>query len=136
MVESDFRCQVLLAEDDLVSTELVMAILSVLECDVTAVAKGADAIEIFKTKRFHLVLLDFHLFDMNGDQVATAMRANEVARGARPTCIAALTGSAMPNEIARCRASGMDEILGKPIDFARLRALAVDAFQSECEIHD
>lgn len=134
MVAADLRCQVLLAEDDLVNTELVVAILSVLECDVTAVARGADAIEAFKAKRFHLVLLDFHLSDMNGDQVATAMRANEVARGARPTCIAALTGSAMPNEIARCRASGMDDILGRPIDFARLRALAIDAFQSEFEV--
>lgn len=135
MVDSDLRCQVLLADDDPVNIELVVAILSVLECDVTAVTKGAKAIEAFKAKRFHLVLLDFHLFDMNGDQVATAMRALEIARKARPTCIAALTGSAMPNEIARCRAAGMDEILGKPIDIARLRALAVDAFQNEFATH-
>lgn len=134
MGQRDLKCEVLLVEDNPVNTELVKAILDSLECTVTAVAKGGDAIEAFKEKRFHLVLLDFHLPDMDGDQVATALRAIESSRlQIKPTRIAALTASAMPDELRRCIASGMDEVLAKPIDIAGLRALAVEAFQ---EVHN
>lgn len=111
-----FRCQVLLAEDNPVNTELALAVLATVDCDVTAVDNGLQALETFKAKRFHLLLLDSHMPLMDGGAVAKAVRDVEAARQLKPAWIVALTGSALPEDYRRCMDAGMDEVFTKPMD--------------------
>lgn len=130
-MDEPFRCQVLLAEDNPVNTELALAVLDMVDCDVTPVENGLLALEAFKEKRFHLLLLDFHMPEMDGDAVARAVRALEATRQLTPAWIVALTGSAMPEEYRRCIDAGMDEVLTKPMDVHRLRALVCELCHRE-----
>ncbi|RZL03365.1 MAG: response regulator [Rubrivivax sp.] len=131
MVQPAFRCQVLLAEDNPVNTELALAVLALVDCDVTAVDDGLRALEAFKQKKFHLLLLDFHMPGMDGGAVASAVRTLEAAQQLAPVWIVALTGSAMPDEYRRCIDAGMDEVFTKPMDVNRLRNLVIDLCQRQ-----
>lgn len=126
-----FRCQVLLAEDNPVNTELALAVLALVDCDVTPVENGLHALQAFKEKKFHLLLLDFHMPGMDGGAVAKAARAHEAAQQLSPAWIVALTGSAMPDEHQRCIDAGMDEVFTKPMDVTRLRDLVKELCQRE-----
>ena len=131
MVQATSRCQVLLAEDNPVNTELALAVLALVDCDVTPVEDGLRALEAFKQKRFHLLLLDFHMPLMDGGAVARAVREFEAAHGLSPAWIVALTGRAMPEEYQHCIDAGMDEVLTKPMDVNRLRDLVSDLCRRE-----
>lgn len=131
MAQPTSRCQVLLAEDNPVNTELALAVLALVDCDVTAVEDGLRALEAFKQKKFHLLLLDFHMPLMDGGAVASAVRGFEAAQRLNPAWIVALTGSAMPEEHQRCIDAGMDEVLTKPMDVNRLRDLVSDLCRRE-----
>ncbi len=111
---------VLLVEDLAVNQEVARRFLERLGWDVTVAADGAAAVEAFGQRQFDLVLMDVQMPVMDG---LTATR--EIRRLEPPgthTPIVALTASAMSGELERCRDAGMDEMLTKPIEFARLRA--------------
>lgn len=131
MVQTTDRCQVLLAEDNPVNTELALAVLALVDCDVTSVEDGQRALEAFKQKKFHLLLLDFHMPIMDGGAVASAVRKIETAKQLAPTWIVALTGSAMPDEYQRCIDAGMNEVFTKPMDVNRLRNLVSNVCKRE-----
>ncbi|MGH6648039.1 response regulator [Aquabacterium sp.] len=131
MDKSDGRCQVLLAEDNPVNMELAKAVLALVDCDVTPVEDGLRALEAFKQKKFHLLLLDYHMPLMDGSAVASAVRAFEATQQLGPTWIVALTGSAMPAEYQRCMDAGMNEVLTKPMDVGRLRDLVSEVCKRE-----
>jgi CheY-like chemotaxis protein len=131
MVKSKDRCQVLLAEDNPVNTELALAVLALADCDVTPVEDGGRALQVFKQKKFDLLLLDFHMPVMDGGAVASAVRAFEAAEHRVPVWIVALTGSAMPEEYQRCIDAGMNDVLTKPMDVYRLRDLVSEVCKRE-----
>ena len=80
---------------------------------VVVVADGVSAITALQTERFDLVLMDMEMPVMGGIGATRAVRSMEQARR---TPIVALTANAMPQQIADCRAAGMDDYLSKPID--------------------
>lgn len=85
-----------------------------------AVASGAEAVAAALAEPFRLVLLDCNLPDLDGPQVARAIRSGEAGRGLR-TPILAVTASGAEAERERCRAAGMDGFLLKPLGAASLR---------------
>lgn len=74
-----------------------------------------------------VVLLDLHLPDMDGRQVAGRLRADPRTAGSR---LIALSANAMPEDILAARAQGFDDYWTKPIDFDRflggLDAIAIE----------
>jgi two-component system sensor histidine kinase EvgS len=86
-----------------------------------AVASGAEAIDALSHRvRYTSVLLDLDMPEMDGFQVAQAIRASEDVRVARIPIIA-LTTQADQDLAARCRAAQMDGLLIKPVDLSELR---------------
>ncbi len=63
-----------------------------------------------------LVLLDLHLPDLHGREVAARLRADPRTAGCR---IVALSAGALPEDIRNARAQGFDDYWTKPIDFNR-----------------
>ena len=86
-----------------------------------AVASGADALDALSHRvRYTSVLLDLDMPDMDGFEVAAAIRASSDPRVARIP-IVALANQIDQDLAARCRAATMDGLLSKPVDLSELR---------------
>jgi CheY-like chemotaxis protein/anti-sigma regulatory factor (Ser/Thr protein kinase) len=110
--------RVLLAEDNPINAMLARALLEREGCAVDRVQTGLQALEAGSTGAYDLILLDLRMPELNGCEVAEALRA----RGVR-TPIAALTADAFHDTRQICLKAGMDDFVTKPIDTAALRAL-------------
>ena len=114
-----YSADVLVAEDNLTNQMVIRLSLERIGCAVTIVADGAAAIETCLAQRFDLVLMDVQMPVMDGLEATREIRRREVP--GRHTPIVALTASAMTGDLEQCTAAGMDGMLTKPLEQARLR---------------
>jgi signal transduction histidine kinase/ActR/RegA family two-component response regulator len=111
-----------LVVDDVAPNRLVARIL--LEGaghEVELAADGAEAVAAVQRGGFDLVLMDVHMPGVDGLEATRRIRALEGA--ARRVPIIALTADALPDQMERCHAAGMDGHLAKPLDRASLLAV-------------
>jgi signal transduction histidine kinase/DNA-binding response OmpR family regulator len=113
------RGRVLVAEDNPVNQKVAARLLERLGLSVDVAADGAQALELWRTRRHDLVLLDCQMPVLDGYRTAAALRAEE-ERGEHVP-IVALTANAMAEDRARCLAAGMDDYLAKPVRLEDLR---------------
>jgi CheY-like chemotaxis protein/HPt (histidine-containing phosphotransfer) domain-containing protein len=106
-----------------VNREVASRFLERFGCTSTTVTNGADALEVCATRRFNLILMDVQMPVMDGLTATRELRRRE--SGGIHTPIVALTASAMSGELERCLAAGMDALLTKPLEVARLREVLV-----------
>jgi CheY-like chemotaxis protein len=80
---------------------------------------GTNGIDLARSLRPDLVLLDMQLPDMDGFAVLDALRADPATRDLR---VIALSASAMPELVAQVFARGAADYWTKPLDFDRFLA--------------
>ncbi len=110
--------RVLVADDAPANRELVSAILGGLGLTVDLVEDGAQAVEAARAGAYDLILMDVHMPVMDGMDATRAIRAG--GGPASTTPIIALTANVQPEQVAACRAAGMDAHVGKPIQVGEL----------------
>jgi len=115
------QARVLLVEDDRTSRYVIGKILGDYGCSVEAVANGREAVAAFTAGTYDVVFMDCQMPVMDGYE-ATA-RIRELEDGGTRTPIIAMTASVMRGQTERCRAAGMDDFLGKPLEGERVRAV-------------
>jgi CheY-like chemotaxis protein len=76
-------------------------------------------LEKLREQAFDLTLMDMVMPEMDGMQVTQILR-EEFAAPARRMPVLALTASANPVDHDRCLASGMNDVLHKPLDEQQL----------------
>ncbi|AGA92070.1 PAS domain S-box [Thioflavicoccus mobilis 8321] len=116
---------ILLVEDNPYNQRVIGQQLNLLGYAVETAEDGREALPLWRTGRFALVLTDCHMPEMDGYELTRAIRAEEGAEGdgGRHTPIVAITADAMKGTEASCRAAGMDDYLAKPIQLHQLRGL-------------
>jgi len=120
--------EILLVEDNLLNQKVVTFNLRKYNYNVTAVMYGTEAIELYKTKKFDLILMDIMLPEMDGFQITTAIRQYEKETNISESIpIIALTANALDNDRDKCYSAGMDEYLSKPFTSDELIAV-IDKF--------
>lgn len=112
--------KILVVEDNRINARLITEILLRLEATPQVVETGQAAIISLDSNPPDAILLDLHLPDMDGLEVARAMRASRVGSQLR---IYALTASSDPALARAARAAGVDDVLLKPVDEATLAYL-------------
>ena len=113
--------KILLVEDNLMNQKVVMFNLKKLNCDITPVSNGKEALEIFKNNSFDLILMDIMLPEMNGYEITTEIRKFEKLREVKnPVTIIALTANTYENDKEKCISVGMNEYLSKPFSAQQL----------------
>ena len=112
---------ILVAEDNETNQKVILWQLGLLGFAADVVDNGHDALESWRGGDYALLLSDLHMPQMDGYELATAIRT--VERGLTHTPIVALTANALAGEAARCRAAGMDDYLAKPAPLAKLKAV-------------
>ncbi|MCE9627373.1 MAG: response regulator [Candidatus Eisenbacteria bacterium] len=122
------RLRLLLVDDDPVNQLVTTSALHRVGYNVEVVHSGRRAIERTEQERWDLILMDVQMPDLDGCRATAAIRARE--RGAWRTPIVGLSSSTDPGaERERGLASGMDLVLGKPIQLEEL-ASVVERFTS------
>ncbi len=112
---------VLVAEDDSVNQKVAMVLLEKLGHNPTVVNNGADAVAAAAQVQYDLILMDIQMPGMDGFEATAAIRASE-AKSGKHVPIVALTAHAMKGDEERCRQTGMDDYLSKPLSLDALRA--------------
>jgi len=117
---------VLLVEDNPVNQLIATEMLKTLGItDLSIAEDGAAAVDTFATQRPDLVFMDCMMPVVDGYEATARIRAHEREAGLPRTRIVAMTANAMPGDRERCRASGMDDYISKPLDLDRLREMLV-----------
>ena len=102
--------RVLVAEDNPVNREVVLAQLHMLGYAASAVENGADAVKAVESGDYDLVLMDCQMPVMDGFEATLHIRGSD-----RPEIpIVAITADAMPADRDRCLKGGMNDYLAKP----------------------
>ena len=73
---------------------------------------GVEAIDMWRSKRYDLILMDCQMPNMDGYEASQNIREQEGSSGRIP--IIALTANASDQDREKCLASGMDEVITKP----------------------
>jgi PAS domain S-box-containing protein len=110
------RSRLLVAEDDVVISEVLGSMLKMAGYDAVFVENGHQAVEMWDKEPFDLILMDVQMPRMNGFEATGAIRERERARGGY-TPIVAMTAHALKEDEQRCLDAGMDQYISKPIDF-------------------
>ncbi|HEX5655867.1 MAG TPA: response regulator, partial [Polyangiales bacterium] len=112
--------RILVAEDNELNITLMRELLTRAGQKTSFAATGHAALELAKSGRFDLLLLDLHLPELDGFEIARAIRDHERSVGGRLP-IVAVTARSSKLDHARCVAAGMDAFLTKPLDADELR---------------
>ncbi|MBF0152569.1 MAG: response regulator [Magnetococcales bacterium] len=119
--------RILLADDSRESRLLVSAILQGTPHTLHPARNGQEAVDLFTTTSFDLVIMDVIMPEMDGYEATRLMRAIE-ARDNRPhTPIVAMTSFTAQDDHGRILAAGCDLCLAKPIQKNQLLKL-IDRF--------
>ncbi|MCX5828965.1 MAG: ATP-binding protein [Deltaproteobacteria bacterium] len=121
--------RILVAEDDDISSRVLLEMLELGEARFHAVGTGREAIEAWQQEVFDLIIMDVQMPEMNGLEATATIRAvekNDPETG-KHIPIIALTGHAAPEDHQLCLAAGMDAYLTKPFLmnelFSQIKAL-------------
>lgn len=122
--------RILVAEDDATNRLVIRAILKKLQIEHDIVANGLLVFERYKQTpdAYDMILMDCEMPEMNGYQAAEEIRSYEKQQKLKAIPIVALTAHVLPEYEARCYHSGMNMVIGKPIDIKIL----TDAFDQLC----
>ncbi|MET0209525.1 MAG: response regulator, partial [Burkholderiaceae bacterium] len=111
---------ILVAEDNATNREVIRRQLQVLGYKAQFCVDGQQALDLWRTASFGLILTDVRMPNLDGCALARAIRAEE-GRGHR-TAIVALTANALAEDRKRCAEAGMDDYLVKPTHLPQLQA--------------
>jgi signal transduction histidine kinase/ActR/RegA family two-component response regulator len=121
--------RVLVVDDHPVNREVARIMLEAFGCDVVEVCDGQQAIDAVAEQPFDLVLMDVRMPLMDGLEATRRIRA--LPEPGQGVAIVAMTADAMPEDVARCLASGMNAHMAKPINQAGLLAVVNRALAGE-----
>jgi CheY-like chemotaxis protein len=105
--------RILAAEDNATNQFVLKAILGQQGLEAEFVENGQVAVEAVRARDYDLILMDLHMPIMDGLTATQAIRALGGSKSAVP--IVAVTAEAMPEQVRRCLAAGMDAHVAKPI---------------------
>jgi CheY-like chemotaxis protein len=109
------------AEDNEFNAQLLEQLLVRHGHRVRLAGNGREALGLVGEGAFDLLLLDVHMPELDGFQVARTVRERERTTGGHLPVIA-LTARSRKEDRERCLAAGMDDFLAKPIQAADLWA--------------
>lgn len=110
--------RVLVVDDVPLNVKVTARILESFGATVRTAGSGYDALQMLSGSSFDVVLLDLHMPDMDGFETWNHIRAREVR-----AAVYAVSADTLSKTAARVRASGMLDLLPKPMAPAVLRQL-------------
>ncbi len=116
--------RILVVDDQPVQCELVTHALQRDWHTVAVASNGREALELFESREFDLIITDQAMPEMNGDQLAVAVKSREP-----DTRVIMLTGFGSGSEDSDSQSEFVDLVLSKPASFAELRAAIAEVIR-------
>jgi CheY-like chemotaxis protein len=110
--------KILLVDDDADLRLLLESALRILKYEFESVDGGFAAIDKASQKKFALIIMDWHMPDLDGFEVSRKIWAESKLN--RDTKIIVFTSSDTPEEVARCQNHGFADVLSKSFEMQRL----------------
>ncbi len=104
--------KILLVEDNELNRMVAQNSLQYFNCKVVEAENGLIALDILKSTKFDIILMDIQMPEMDGIEATKIIRNKLKIK----TPIIALTANAFKTEIEKCKKAGMDEYVTKPFD--------------------
>ncbi|MDL2263928.1 response regulator [Synergistaceae bacterium OttesenSCG-928-I11] len=113
--------RILLAEDVEINREIVCTILDFTQVEIDWAENGRIALKKFRAspESYDLILMDLQMPEMDGHECTRQIRALDLPR-ARQIPIIAMTANVFREDVEKSIAAGMNDHLGKPIDYDEL----------------
>lgn len=105
---------ILLAEDNIINQKVASILLSKCGATVDIANNGEEVLAMLAVKKYHLILMDVHMPEMDGFQATMHIRNDGGTSADIP--IIALTASALVSEKHKCLSVGMNDYLSKPFN--------------------
>ena len=111
---------ILIIEDNPLNQKIISFGLSKNNYSYSFVSKGEEAVELFKSKWFDIILMDIMLPGISGFETTRRIRIIGEEVYEKQPYIIAVTANTLDNDRKRCLQSGMDEYISKPFDINQL----------------
>ena len=113
--------RVLLVEDMEINREIVIALLDGTGLHITCAVNGREALDLFSADPdgFDVIIMDINMPEMDGVEATRRIRALDAPAGAQVPIIA-MTANILASEVETYLACGMNDHIGKPVDYDRL----------------
>ena len=109
---------ILLVENDPVNLQVISDMLKLKKHNVVAVTNGVEALDIYRSGMYDVILMDIQMPGMDG--VETSKRIRQLEDEKKHTPIIALTAYTLTAEREKFRDVGMDGYVSKPIQMEEL----------------
>lgn len=109
------QLKVLVCDDNEINLMIATRMMEHEDLQVTGVKNGYQAIELLKQKAYDLVFMDLHMPEIDGFQ--TALKTREFNQ---EVIIIALSANSFIDDVIKCKNSGMNDHLAKPINSKKL----------------
>ncbi|MCW7477699.1 PAS domain S-box protein [Leptospira bandrabouensis] len=107
--------KILIVDDVKQNVELIQLLMAANGHEVEIANNGREALEVFKSKQFDLVLMDIQMPEMDGLEATRQIRLYEKEKSNRVP-ILALSASVFEEDRLSAKEAGMDGFVSKPID--------------------
>jgi CheY-like chemotaxis protein len=125
--------RILLAEDVEINREIVMTILEPTHIAVDCAENGAEAVRLYcgAPEKYDMIFMDIQMPEMDGYEATRRIRAFEASRRETPKLVSkspegisilAMTANVFREDIEKCLQAGMNDHVGKPLDFDEVLA--------------
>jgi len=104
---------ILIVDDNHINLHLANSILKGWQVKTYTATNGLEAVSLCNQIKFDLIFMDLHMPEMDGIDATISIRSKPSENS--DTSIIALTANAMPEEREKIIASGMNDILIKPV---------------------
>jgi CheY-like chemotaxis protein len=105
--------KVLLVEDNIINQKITLLTLKPLVQSIDSVTNGKEALDMFGTNNYDLILMDIQMPVMNGLTATEKIRALESTTNSHVPIIA-ITANAMIGDKEKCLSAGADDYISKP----------------------
>ena len=111
----------LLVEDVDINREIVQTLLEPTQVAIDSAENGVEAVRMFKEApgKYDMILMDVQMPEMDGYEATREIRALKTPE-AKTVRIVAMTANVFRDDVERCLEVGMDNHIGKPVDFHEL----------------